>query len=232
MIPAPPEIAFPFNMVKLLHTTTMVLVTALVLSAMSAEAHTDTYSPRQEKALIRRLDERKKKEHRLSHRVRSLAKKAVRREGRSKHVHATKKLEPPMPTDDVSMAFYRQKGHLAWPMDSRKVTMHYGMQAYMMTPVQINNLGISIAAEKDASVKAVYAGVVDDVMEIGEGIAVVVVHGKYFTIYSDLSEANVTKGQQIATGDVVGKVGDAGELEFRIYDQRGVWFDPEKWLTR
>lgn len=209
----------------------MGLVTAFVLSSMPVKAHPEADRLLQDKTLIRRLDARKKKEHKLSHRVRSLAKKAARREGRSKHGHPTRRPELTAPTDAGSLAFYRQRGHLAWPVDSRKVNMRFGLQTYM-PEVKVNNLGISIATEKDAPVRAVYDGVVAEVTEIGNGVAVMVLHGKYYTIYSDLSDAVVTKGQTVSTGDVLGKMGDAGELDFRVYDEHGAWLDPEKWLAR
>jgi murein DD-endopeptidase MepM/ murein hydrolase activator NlpD len=98
--------------------------------------------------------------------------------------------------------------------------------------VHINNLGINIAIDKDSSVRAVYDGVVDDVMDIGDAKVVMLLHGKYFTIYSDLSKACVVKGQQVAAGDVLGQVGETGQLDFRIYDPHDEWMDPGKWLVR
>ena len=73
-------------------------------------------------------------------------------------------------------------------------------------------------------------GVVDDVMDIGDGVAVLIKHGNYFFIYSDLSAAVVNKGQEITAGTILGELGDEGQLDFRLYDASDVWLDPEKWL--
>lgn len=101
-----------------------------------------------------------------------------------------------------------------------------------MDNVQIDNLGIVIEAGKDADVKVVMEGVVDDVMDIGDGVAVLVKHGSYFFIYSDLGKAMVVRGQQVCAGDLLGTVGETGQLDFRLYDAGDVWLDPEKWLAR
>lgn len=122
--------------------------------------------------------------------------------------------------------------------------MHFGLQNYnvrgMMVQdsasaddadyVKIDNLGIVIDAGKGAIVKAVMDGVVDDVMDIGDGVAVLIKHGNYFFIYSDLSAAVVNKGQEITAGTILGELGDEGQLDFRLYDASDVWLDPEKWL--
>jgi septal ring factor EnvC (AmiA/AmiB activator) len=133
----------------------------------------------------------------------------------------------------MTESFRRLKGHLPWPVDSRKVMTRFGFQTYELTPtVHVNNLGIDIAVDKDSCVRVVCDGVVDDVMDIGDAKAIMVLHGKYFTIYSDLSTACVVKGQQVVAGDVLGQVGDTGQVDFRIYDPYDVWQNPEKWLER
>lgn len=136
-----------------------------------------------------------------------------------------------------------QKGNLPWPVDSRKISMHFGLQSYNVRAslaqdsirsdeayVKYDNLGIVIDAGKGAIVKAVMDGVVDDVMDIGGGAAVLIKHDNYFFIYSDLSVAIVTRGQQVTAGTILGEVGDEGQLDFRLYDASDVWLDPEKWL--
>ena len=208
-------------MIKFLYTSATVLVTGALLLSLTANAHG--------------MDDRKKKDRKLSHRVSALAKRSVHRGSRSSRVKAKRPDASLLaPTDAPSLAFWRQRGHLPWPVDSRTVIMHFGLQTYMAgeNGLKCNNLCICIGAEKDAPVKAVHDGVVDEVMDLGDGWAVLVQHGKYFTIYSDLSGVIVTKGQQVGAGDVLGVVGDAGQLDFRIYNEHDVWLDPEKWLVK
>ena len=133
----------------------------------------------------------------------------------------------------MTEVFRKQKGHLPWPVDSKNVATNYGYQRYELNPsVYRYNLGINIAIDKDSCVRAVYDGVVDDVMDIGDAKAIILAHGKYFTIYSDLSMSIVVKGQAVSAGDVLGQVGETGQVDFRIFDPNDVWQDPEKWLVR
>jgi septal ring factor EnvC (AmiA/AmiB activator) len=141
--------------------------------------------------------------------------------------------KPDMTAGYITEGFKRQRGHLPWPVDSKKVMTRFGFQPYELMPsVHVNNLGINIAVYRDSSVRVVYDGIVDDVMDIGDAKAIMVLHGKYFTIYSDLSTACVVKGQQVVAGDVLGQVGETGQVDFRIYDPYDVWQDPQKWLAR
>ncbi len=239
-------------MIKLFHTA--ITLGAIVFSMMSAGAHERgalsaegsalsarekpmvriAQSQHPDNILVKKAAARKKKDRKLSHRVSRLAKSAVRRDkSRRANVVPRKRADPDKidgATDIATVTFGKQKGHLSWPVESRKINMRFGLQEYMVN-VHINNLGISIAADKDAVVKSVFDGVVDDIMDIGDGMAVIVRHGKYFSIYSDMGETEVTKGQEIKTGDVLGRMGDGGELEFRLYNEHNVWMDPEKWLA-
>ncbi|MBU3713654.1 MAG: M23 family metallopeptidase, partial [Ferruginibacter sp.] len=64
---------------------------------------------------------------------------------------------------------------------------------------------------------------------------VVIQHGRYFTTYSNLSGVVVQKGQQIRTGQVLGKVAPnfdgVGAIDFYISNEGGN-SDPEKWLRK
>jgi len=141
--------------------------------------------------------------------------------------------EADMTSGYMTEVFRKQKGHLPWPVDSKNIATNYGYQRYEPNPsVYRYNLGINIAIDKDSCVRAVYDGVVDDVMDIGDAKAIIVAHGKYFTIYSDLSMSIVVKGQSVSAGEVLGQVGETGQVDFRIFDPNDVWQDPEKWLVR
>jgi len=63
--------------------------------------------------------------------------------------------------------------------------------------------------------------------------AVMIKHGKYFTTYSNLSSTQVTKGQSIKVGQVVGRVGENlegdGQLDF-ILTREAQMLNPQSWL--
>ena len=130
----------------------------------------------------------------------------------------------------LSGNFEKNKGHLPWPV-SGTVSMAFGPHEYIKGIIH-NNQGVTIDVSAGAAVKAVFEGVVSSVFNVGDVNAVIIRHGKYFTTYSNLSTVSVSKGEQVKTGQIIGRVGDIGQLEFVLSDEKDHMFDPEKWLMK
>lgn len=133
----------------------------------------------------------------------------------------------------LSDKFELNKGSLPWPIESGRISMHFGRQTIPGTKLIADNNFLTFETEAGKAVKVIFDGEVSLITYIGDVQAVIVRHGKYFTSYSNLSSVSVTKGQQVRTGQVIGKVAEKddnlGELELGISnDTRS--FDPEKWL--
>ena len=133
--------------------------------------------------------------------------------------------------------FEQNKGRLPWPVDNGFVSIHFGNYTIEGTKLKNNNPGVTIATkEAGVPVKAVFAGEVAAIHNYGDGVAVVIRHGKYFTSYSNLSSVNVSKGATVASGQVIGKVGEAddgggGQVDFMLMiESKNV--NPELWLRR
>jgi murein DD-endopeptidase MepM/ murein hydrolase activator NlpD len=136
-------------------------------------------------------------------------------------------------TADVTLSgnFEKDKGHLPWPIASGTIAMRFGPHEYIKGIVH-NNQGITIESAAGTSVTAVFDGDVQSVFNVGDVSAVMIRHGKYFTTYSNLSSVSVSKGQSVKMGQVLGKLGDIGQLEFVLSDDKDHLFDPERWLRR
>ncbi|MDO6432944.1 peptidoglycan DD-metalloendopeptidase family protein [Flavitalea sp. BT771] len=134
--------------------------------------------------------------------------------------------------EDVHLSgnFEKNKGHLPWPV-SGTVSMAFGPHEYIKGIIH-NNQGVTIDVNAGAAVKAVFEGVVTSVFSVGDVNAVIIRHGKYFTTYSNLSTVSVSKGDQVKTAQIIGRVGEIGQLEFVLSDEKDHMFDPERWLTR
>jgi murein hydrolase activator len=131
----------------------------------------------------------------------------------------------------LSNNFEINKGHLPWPVKSGTIAMTFGRHEYMKN-IWHDNQGITIECPVGSSVTAVFDGTVSIIFNVGDVMAVMVRHGKYFTTYSNLSGASVTKGQAVKTGQQLGLVADIGQLEFVLSDDKDHLFDPEKWLRK
>ena len=129
----------------------------------------------------------------------------------------------------LSLNFEKNKGKLPFPAEGI-IASSFGKHTHaVLKNVQINNDGIDIATEQNEKAKAVFKGKVVQVLKIpGANKAVIIKHGQYYSVYSNLSDVYVKKGQKVKTGEPVGKP-DARMLNFQIWYQNKK-LNPQKWL--
>lgn len=134
----------------------------------------------------------------------------------------------------LDAAFANNKGKLPWPADG-PVVGHFGKHFH---PVYKNlelppNNGVDIALAKGTQVKAVFEGVVKQVMVMpGYNQCVLVQHGNYFTLYCKLRTLNVAEGDKLKTSDVIGSVDSINgqvQLHFEVWKGSSPQ-NPEVWL--
>jgi len=133
--------------------------------------------------------------------------------------------------------FSKMKRKLQWPVNG-KLALPYGsyIDPKFKTPVFRN--GIHIRAREGATVKAVYGGkvVFADWLR-GYGKVVIINHGEgYYTVYANLSEIFLSKGDIIKRGEPVGRVGESGTMGMPgLYFEvryKGKALNPLHWLKR
>lgn len=134
----------------------------------------------------------------------------------------------------LNNSFEKNRGTLPWPVDKGYVMMHYGANK-LPSGSDINLTNITISSDVGSTVKAVFDGTVSTVQTIDDMQVVIIQHGKYFTSYSNLSSVSVNKGQDVKTGQSIGKVAanfdGVGAMDFFMSNEKGD-MDPEKWLRR
>ena len=138
----------------------------------------------------------------------------------------------------LSNEFSSNKGKLPWPLDQGIIVTKYGSQKHnVFKGVETFNNGINIATKKGVVVRSVFKGAISRIFFIkGEGKAVLINHGEYFSVYSGLAEVNVKIGDKIFSKEVIGKMSNDdllsdAELHFEIwkgYDKQ----DPSLWLYK
>ena len=99
----------------------------------------------------------------------------------------------------------------------------------------VSNNGVDIKTNKGASVRAVFTGRVSGVIQIVGGLyAVLINHGEYTTVYSNLSSVSVKMGQEVTTKQNIGTVATDEELssmELQVW--KGISkLNPIDWLAR
>jgi murein hydrolase activator len=134
----------------------------------------------------------------------------------------------------VNTNFVNSRGSLPWPVDKGYLLMHYGPNELPSRSIIVTT-GITIATDIGSSVKAIFDGTVSNVIYVDDMQVVMVQHGKYFSTYSNLSSVSVQRGQQIKTGQLIGKAAanldGIGAVDLYISDEKGNQ-DPERWLRR
>jgi septal ring factor EnvC (AmiA/AmiB activator) len=134
----------------------------------------------------------------------------------------------------LNASFEKNRGTLPWPLDKGMVLMHYGKNTLPSGTV-MDVTSVTISSEIGTTVKAVFDGTVSTVQVIEDMTVVIIQHGRYFTTYSNLSGVTVQRGQQIKTGQSIGRVAanfdGVGAVDFYISNESSN-YDPEKWLRR
>ncbi|PWD99733.1 murein hydrolase activator EnvC family protein [Marinilabilia rubra] len=137
-----------------------------------------------------------------------------------------------------SSEFSDQRGKLTWPVEKGVIINPFGEHRHaVLKNVTIKNNGIDIQVSGKSNVFCVHPGKVSTVAAIpGLNKAVIVRHGKYLTVYGNLVDVFVTKGDIVASGQVIGKVyHDESEMQeilhFEIWEEN-TKLDPEQWLLR
>ena len=136
----------------------------------------------------------------------------------------------------LNSGFEGNRGRLPWPVDNGFVSIHFGPYDIENTHLRGDNPGLTISTQVGASVKSVFDGEVVGVYNLGDGMAVTIRHGKYFTTYSNMTSISVSKGTDVKTGQVLGKAGRdddgaGGQIDFILMiETRNV--NPEPWLHR
>jgi len=108
----------------------------------------------------------------------------------------------------LSNKFESNRGKLPWPVNKGYISKRFGKSKHpYLKYIETNNNGIDIATKKNAAVMAIFNGEVANVLfNPGFQAAVIVKHGKYFTVYGNIKEAIVKTGDKVATGQKIGVV--------------------------
>lgn len=132
--------------------------------------------------------------------------------------------------------FKANRGKLPWPVEKGFISLGYGDQPHPLHPsITVHNSGVEITTEQGATARAVFEGTVSSVIVLSPiNRAVMIQHGDYFTVYQNLSQVFVGKGDKVSIKQSLGKVrtsGDTGKtvIKFLIL-QNTSNNNPEGWL--
>lgn len=138
----------------------------------------------------------------------------------------------------LSNSFTLNRGKLPWPTERGVISAPYGDHPHpVLKKVITKNNGIDIATSANSEARCVFEGIVVSTTRItATNNAVIVRHGNYFTVYSNLEEVYVKRGDKLKTKEIIGRIHtdkkeSKTELHFELWMGREI-VNPESWLAR
>ncbi len=138
----------------------------------------------------------------------------------------------------LSETFSNNKGKLPWPLLRGIVSSTFGVhQHHVLKGIKIKNNGIDIITTKGSKIRTVFEGKVTAVISIPgvNGKTVIISHGEYLTVYSNLAEVYVKKEDKVKTKQNIGLVYTDTEnaktiLQFQVWKGKTL-LNPAYWLS-
>ena len=190
-----------------------------------------------EKDLNKKLEHQRKTELRLQQEIERVisdeAKKVNRKSSKEKGLVLTSEEKV------LSGDFSNNRGKFPWPVLHGLITDHFGEHPHaVLKYVVVRNAGVDITTQANAKARAIFKGEVTKVVAIpGGNIAVIIRHGNYLTVYSNLSEVFVKAGQQVEGKEEIGSIftdkndDNKTVLKFQLWHEN-TKLDPELWLKQ
>ena len=202
---------------------------------------------KKQKEFEKKLKEQQKIEAQLSNEIEKIIEEEVRKaKERAKEKEkqtgvkqsTTTKYEMTPEEKLASGQFEQNKRRLPWPVERGIITDRFGVHEHpVLKNIQVRNNGIDISTAQGVKARAVFAGEVSRVfMVTGGNMAVIIRHGKYLTVYSNLVNVQVKSGDKVAIKQTIGTIGtdvddEKTVLKFQIWKENEK-LDPEGWIAK
>ncbi|MBP6284453.1 MAG: peptidoglycan DD-metalloendopeptidase family protein [Paludibacteraceae bacterium] len=139
----------------------------------------------------------------------------------------------------LSGGFEKNQGRLPWPVERGIIVGRFGVHAHpVLKHVTTDNKGIYLQTTPQSDARAVFDGEVTQRFSIpGSNYTVIVRHGNYRTVYSNLTNVYVKVGDNIKARQAIGRIfvdtedNNKSELYFQVWKERDIQ-NPENWITR
>jgi murein hydrolase activator len=186
---------------------------------------------KKEKELAKKIKEQQKALDKLKKEIEAII--AAEIKARNKN---SSRLELTPEEKIISSEFAGNKGKLPWPCERGIITEQFGEHPHpVLKNIKVNLNGIRILTESKSFARSVFNGKVTKIMNVPQFNNVVIVrHGDYLTVYSNLSEVLVNVGDNVSTKQNIGVIyNDPSENTAKLHFE--IWKDttpvnPELWI--
>ncbi len=139
-------------------------------------------------------------------------------------------------TEALSADFSNNRGKLPWPVGKGVICETYGEHEHpAIKGFMMFNNGVEICATKGTQARAVFDGEVTGIAVSPTGGKLVIIrHGEYLSVYSNLTDVTVKTGQKITVKQIIGTVAtddEEGKTSMNLQIWKGQkTMDPSGWL--
>ncbi len=191
----------------------------------------------QEQELKNKLQEQQKQMAQLQREIEKLIAEEAKRSSGSK----TGKYELTPAEKIVSANFDKNKGRLPWPVERGVITSSFGKQTHpILRNITLDNKGVDITTTTGSTARAIFDGEVRKVISIpGAQNGVIIRHGQYLSVYTNLDNIYVSVGEMVVTKQALGvihtdKTENKTVLHFEIWKvmQVSTPMNPNYWLAK
>lgn len=142
--------------------------------------------------------------------------------------------------EDVALSsnFRENRGKLPWPTDKGVITGYFGVRSHSeYKGVKVKNDGIDISTPSGSYVRSIFDGEVRQIFAVlGANYAILVRHGDFYSLYSNVVDVRVKSGDKVKTKQVLGKIFTDEKTQSTVLhiemNENLTKLDPQQWLVK
>ena len=191
---------------------------------------------RKERSLAAQIAEKEKQRKAIDREINRLIREAIAASNKAAGKKGNKTFQLTPEAKLIAANFQANKGRLPWPLEKGVVIQGFGRQQHpVVKTTTIQSNGVILATEASAQVRAVFEGEVMSVIVIkGSNPSVLIRHGNFITLYTNLAKLYVKKGEKVAAKQPIGEVftnqqTGKTQLQFGIFNNVKA-LNPKDWV--
>lgn len=209
-------------------------------SEKGEKEHVFTQLQEQEGKLKKDLEKKKKDAENLQAAIQRVLQKELekaQKEAVAQNKPKPQKLILTPEAQQLSNSFASNKAKLPWPVAKGIISEHFGVHPHPLMPnIDVNNNGVDIATNSGSIARSVFDGEIRALGAMGTGQYVLIRHGDFFTVYTNLKELYVKVGDKVTTKQNIGSIlydDDESKtiLHFEIWKGQAK-LNPESWIYK
>ena len=191
---------------------------------------------RKQKKLASQISKKEKQQRAIDREINRLIREAIAASNSRAGKKGNKTFQLTPEAKLLADNFISNKGRLPWPLEKGIVVQGFGRQRHPVVKTTIiQSNGVVIATEPLAQVRAVFEGEVMSVIVIkGSNPSVLIRHGNFITLYTNLAKLYVKKGEKVNAKQAIGEVftnqqTGKTQLQFGIFNNVKA-LNPKDWV--